>query len=131
MLLQKKLGIDLENQKQVVSDILDELLAEMPDDGTENASLARKLVSAKRAKKNPDFKKSNEISKVETRVVVDDTERNVAVADNVDENRNAVGRGPNKPGQIYRIPKKVKVRPGKRLFCPLKLPNFLSVMVYF
>ena len=117
MLLQRKLGIDLENQKQVVSDILDELLAEMPDDGTENASLARKLVSAKKAKKNPDGKKSNEISKVETRVV--------------DENRNAVGRGQNKPGEGYRIPKKVKVRLGKRLFCLLRLPNFLSVMLYF
>ena len=50
MLLQKKLGVDLENQKQVVSDVLDELLAEMPDDGTENASLAHKLANAKKAK---------------------------------------------------------------------------------
>ena len=110
MLLQKKLGVDLENQKQVVSDVLDELLAEMPDDGTENASLACKLANAKKAKKKPDFKK------METRVLVDDTKRTVAVADNVDENFNAVDHGHNKPDQTYRIPKKVKVRLGKRCF---------------
>ena len=111
MLLQKKIGVDLEDQKEVVSSIVDELLAEMPDDVEEDASLARKLVNAKKTKKKTD--ESNKTSPAETRERVEDKMRVVSEIDTEDDNFDPMDRERKRLCQQYRIPMKVNVRLGR------------------